>query len=297
MLCTNPFVPAAGPAYGCGQCMPCRLNRRRIWKHRIMLEAALHECNSFVTLTYNPENLPLDGSLDPSHPRDWLKRLRRRVAPSTFRFFLVGEYGDDSQRPHYHAGLFGFPGCVYGQSDYSRTRRTCCHWCELVRESWGKGHVYLGTLEPDSAQYLAGYVTKKMTRKDDPRLNGRHPEFGRMSLRPGIGHDAMYDVASVLLQYNQEDKTDVPNALAHGRSQLPLGRYLRSRLRMMVGKDGKISQEAMDELSQEMRVLRLSAREDKDDPSVKSHLIASQSGRVASMLGRQKLYGKRKEKL
>lgn len=262
-----------------------------------MLEAALHEKNSFVTLTYNDENLPSDGSLDPAHVRDWLKRLRRRVAPSTFRFFLVGEYGDETQRPHYHAGLFGFPSCEFGQSTYSKRRLTCCHWCELVRTSWGFGNVYLGTLEADSAQYLAGYVTKKMTRRDDPRLKGRHPEFGRMSLRPGIGHDAMYDLASVLLTYNREKDKDVPQSLRHGTTQLPLGRYLRGRLREMVGKDGKISQEAMDELSQEMQVLRLSARNDKENPSVKAHLIASTQGRADGFEARAKIYKQRKDKL
>lgn len=294
MMCRKPFVPAAGPAYGCGQCMPCRYNRRRIWKHRIILEAALHESNSFVTLTYDDEHIPADGSLDPAHVRDWLKRLRKAVSPSRFRFFLVGEYGDTTQRPHYHAGLFGFPSCIYGQSTYSGNRKSCCHWCDLVRKTWGKGNIYVGTLEPDSAQYLAGYVTKKMTAKDDPRLFGRHPEFGRMSLRPGIGHDAMYDLSSVLLQFNRETDADVPTSLAHGRKLLPLGRYLRSRLRVMIGKDGKISQEAMDELSQEMRVLRLAARNDKENPSVASHIMLANEGKYNSFEAKSRIFKKEK---
>lgn len=292
MLCKNPFVPAAGPAYGCGQCMPCRFNRRRVWTHRIVLEAAQYEANAFVNLTYSDDNIPEDGSLNPDDLQRWLKRLRKRVSPSRFRFFAVGEYGDLSERPHYHAGLFNFRSCAYGQSRYSARVVDCCYWCDMVRDTWGLGHVYLGSLEHDSAQYLAGYITKKMTAKDDLRLGGRYPEFARMSLRPGIGGDAMHDVADILLRYGRETDADVPMALRHGRGQLPLGRYLRRRLRQMVGKDGKISQAAMDELSQEMLDVRLRAKACKDNPSAKAHLIAANAGRVASVEGKAKLYKK-----
>lgn len=260
-----------------------------------MLEAAQHERNAFVTLTYNKEFVPADGSLVPVDCQLWVKRLRRAVAPSRFRFFLVGEYGDDSWRPHYHAGLFGYPGCAYGQSRYSARIIDCCYWCDLVRDTWGRGHVFVGNLEADSAQYLAGYVTKKMTARDDPRLEGRHPEFGRMSLRPGIGHDAMYDVADILLKYDVDCSVDVPKGLRHGRSILPLGRYLRRRLREMVGEDGKISQGAMDEIAEELRSVRLAARADNEEPSVKHHLMAANRGARDAFVGRSKLYRKEKK--
>lgn len=296
MLCKSPFVPAVGPAFGCGQCMPCRYNRRRVWMHRILLEAKCHEASAFVTLTYRPELVPADGSLCPSDLTKWLKRLRKAVEPSRIRYFAVGEYGDETERPHYHAGIFGLRSCAYGQSRYSARTIDCCYWCDLVRDTWGKGHVYLGALEPHSAGYLAHYVTKKMTFKDDERLNGRHPEFARMSRRPGIGGSAMFDVADVLMSHGYE-MADVPQSLQHGLSKLPLGRYLRMKLREYIGRDGKISQEAMDELSAEMSVLRKLARNDRENPSVKAHLIARDRGRVASFESRAKLYRQRRNKL
>lgn len=85
-------------------------------------------------------------------------------------------------------------------------------------------------------QYVAGYVTKKMTSKDDPRLEGRHPEFARMSTRKGLGFSAMHEVASELMKLGLDDtETDVPSALRHGSSIMPLGRYLRRELRSLVG--------------------------------------------------------------
>lgn len=201
-----------------------------------MLEAMVHTENSFVTLTYDDQHLPKGGSLAPEEIRNWLKRFRASVSPRRIRFYCVGEYGDETGRPHYHAALFGYPRCRHGLSRYSRERTECCDVCDKVRDTWGNGNVYVGALEIKSAQYIAGYVTKKMTRFDDPRLNGRHPEFARMSLKPGIGADAMHDVASVLLQFNLVDpQGDVPSSLRHGSRLLPLGRYLRKCLRLYTG--------------------------------------------------------------
>jgi len=95
----------------------------------------------------------------------------------------------------------------------------------------------LGTLEKKSSQYIAGYVVKKMGNATDTRLAGRYPEFARMSLRPGIGASAIPDIASVMMFNHLEDKGDVPTALRHGAALLPLGRYLRRRLRKEVGLD------------------------------------------------------------
>lgn len=193
-----------------------------------MLEAAKHSESSFWTLTYANENLPEGGTLVPADLRNFLKRLRlvahfeRGVR---LRHFSVGEYGDETFRPHYHLAIFGLG---YGEADRL-----------LVERAWKLGHVYGGDLTPQSAQYIAGYVTKKMTSHEDPRLLGRYPEFARMSLRPGIGASAMEDVAIALNTKHGAASVvqtgDVPLALRHGAKSLPLGRYLRRKLREQMG--------------------------------------------------------------
>lgn len=226
MLCKKPFHKG-GAAFGCGQCMPCRINRRRLWSHRIVLEALVSSSASFLTMTYADECLPPAGSLDPRHCQLFLKRVRKHTP---LRYFLVGEYGDQTERPHYHAALFGVPPCG---CDF-RCPDPRCH-CIQFKKDWGMGNLYWGDLTLQSAQYIAGYVTKKLTAKDDARLNGRYPEFARMSLRPGIGASALADVASALFNkhgWNEVARTgDVPSMLRHGSSKLPLGRYLRRKLR------------------------------------------------------------------
>lgn len=214
MLCKKPFI-RGNSAFGCGQCLFCRINRRRVWTHRMMLEAVMHPAASFVTLTY--EEVPDGGSLVPQHLQLWLKRFR--YFTGSFRYYAVGEYGDRTERPHYHVALFG-----HG--------RECT---EVVHSSWGLGHVHVGDLTLESAAYVAGYVTKKLTSPDDPRLQGRQPEFARMSLRPGIGAYSMEEIARCLQSKAGWDEIerlgDVPTVLRHGRKLLPLGRYLRRRLR------------------------------------------------------------------
>lgn len=186
-----------------------------------MLESLSHQYSSFWTLTYDEKNCPHDSSLCPEHTRNWLKRLRRSLENQgrQIRYFLVGEYGDTTQRPHYHAALFGIS-----------EQET-----DLVGSVWPYGFVYPGTLTPESAGYVAGYVTKKMTQKTDPRLGGRYPEFARMSLKPGIGALSVEGFAEMLTtEHGAESITetgDVPASYrAFGRNQ-PIGRYMRRKLR------------------------------------------------------------------
>lgn len=246
-----------GKAFGCGQCLPCRINRRRIWANRITLEAIQHGDNTFCTLTYTDKHLPEDGSLDPLALTLFLKRLRKwydEQYGKKLRYYGVGEYGDQSQRPHYHLALFGFPNCERGRTS-PRRNGSCCTYCDAVLKLWGQGLVELAPLEPGSANYVAGYVTKKLTRPDDPRLEGKHPEFARMSNRPGIGAGFMDEIASTLMELEVE-YDDVPDAIGQGRKKYPLGRYLKKRLRTRVGRDEKTPQKILDEISEKMRPLR-----------------------------------------
>lgn len=268
MLCRKPFI-AADAAYGCGQCLPCRVKRRRIWVHRLLLESLMHAESSFVTVTYGEERLPLISGVPTLRREDyrlWLKRLRKRMGSIVpgwkLRFFLVGEYGEESGRPHYHAALFGFRGCDYGDSRLGPAgdRKPCrCASCVIIQGSWGLGRVHQGVVERKSAQYLAGYTVKGMTGVGDDRLGGREPEFARMSLRPGIGADAMSNVGRVLECYQLAADGDVPSALRIGERILPLGRYLRERLRLVVGTTDDEKAASLEDWRKELSELRAAA--------------------------------------
>lgn len=223
MLCKNPFMVGSVPV-GCGQCLPCRINRRRLWTHRCLLESYNHPMGSlFVTMTYSPRRLPFNGSLDPKHLRHFLNLLRRAVSPVRFRFYGCGEYGDLNGAPHYHLSLFGL-GIEYSA---------------LIQRIWCLGYTATYPFNETTGQYVAGYVTKKMTSRFDTRLNGRYPEFARMSNRPGIGALSLGPIVDAIhtdagLDYLSKI-LDVPDHLLIGGKRVTLGRYLRQKLREEIG--------------------------------------------------------------
>lgn len=176
--------------YGCGQCMPCRINKRNQWAGRLLLEAQSHPYSYFITLTYDDSH-PLTAetvigmeskTLRKVHAQNFIKRLRRYVPRgTTIRYYLVGEYGDKFQRPHYHLALFTDmePNLCQMQIEKAWTLNQ-----QLI------GYVTVSLLEENRAQYVAQYTTKKLTSKKS-FTDGRAPEFAIMSKNPPIGYDAI----------------------------------------------------------------------------------------------------------
>lgn len=188
----------------CGQCKGCRLESCRQWAVRCMHEAQMHERNSFITLTYNNQNLPADLSVDVEHWKLFAKRLR--YYQGKFRYYHCGEYGEATPangmiaRPHYHALIFGldfFEDRKFWKNNKSGDR---LYTCEALDEIWGKGFTTIGEVTQQSAGYVARYTMKKLNGKKaeaeygercDPRTGEisfyRQPPYATMSLRPGIG--------------------------------------------------------------------------------------------------------------
>lgn len=286
MKCIKPFT-RHGQAYGCGQCLPCRVSKRRIWRTRIIIEAANYSNNQFVTLTYSDGNVPLTSSagsrtiLPTLVPRDlqlFLKRLRHH-SPQKLRFFGVGEYGNETFRPHYHVGLFNFQPCSRGKTIESRTGRRlwfeCCPTCRLVGTVWGKGDIEVRDLDAGKSGYLAGYVTKKMTSKEDARLLGRHPEFPRQSRRPGVGAVGVPAMAKLIEQFlNPEELVDVPMVAMIGDKPLPLGRYMRNKLRLALGlPEGAPDEVLRQAWSEQVLPLLKMAQTDEEAPTLRAQFF------------------------
>lgn len=302
MLCDNP-VTVGSRRFSCHRCEPCRINRKRLWTNRLLLEAGEHGSNSFLTLTYRDEKLPRTTSgtptLAPEDLRNWLKRIRKAVSPIRVRYYGVGEYGDETARPHYHVALFGYGCCSNGTTVKFRGRVVpdqCCPVCRLVSSTWGLGDIECGTLEESSAKYLVGYVLKKMTRYDDPRLFGRMPEFARMSLKPGIGQSAMHEVAHVIMQLGLDtSEDDVPSSLRRGSTIAPLGRYLTTQLRKMTGKDDPTKQEAIARsMAQAERLLSVYEAKGLGPNPAKAEIIEAFKQDVLNRVSRHRLYNSRR---
>lgn len=183
-----------------------------------MHEAQLHDDNCFVTLTYADEHLPVGGNLDHRDYQLFMKRLREYIernaeprkveadlsqnrrekdhtAKSEIRYFMCGEYGPTTGRPHYHAILFGI-----NFNDKVAWKKTAAgsqlYKSELLDKLWKKGQCSIGNMTWQAAAYVARYNMKKAGQKnkkieilnpDTGEICTRTPEYKKMSRRQGIG--------------------------------------------------------------------------------------------------------------
>lgn len=251
MLCRRPYIrdrtgkvlvrPDIGDIkdgipFPCGQCLACRINKRRMWTLRLLLEFFQHDKASFVTLTYADENIPVSETgnpvLDKRDIQLFFKRLRKKFGEGV-RYYVAGEYGPKTRRPHYHAIVFGVapdeldPDWFYFGGKSGPYQPGFCRDSPLY-QIWQLGIVHLGEVTRESIQYVAGYVTKKITRKND----GLVPEFALMSRRPGLGLSGVAEIAHYLQSLSEDCPSSLPSreVVIDGK-RFPLGRYLLDKLR------------------------------------------------------------------
>lgn len=216
----------------CGKCVGCRIMYSRSWALRCVHEAKGYIHNSFVTLTYNDEHLPPNGSLSKHDLQCFFKRLRK--AGFEFRYFACSEYGDKDFRPHYHVLFFGL--------DFHEDRRYfkkgkgnngAQYTSKTLTEIWGKGYCTIGHFSYQSAAYVARYVLKKINASrqlsDYTRVDLETGELVQleaeglyMSRRPGIGA-AWYDA------YSSDAFPD--DFLVHDGKKHPVPRYYFDKLK------------------------------------------------------------------
>lgn len=179
------------------------------------------------------------------------------------------------------------------RSRYSDGRTIdCCHHCDLVRDTWGKGIIETQHFSAEHGAYVAGYVMKKMTSKHDVRLNGRYPEFSRMSNQNGgIGTPA---VPALVQDAKNRPQLDVQTAVRIDGKVSALGRYIRQQIRKGLGGDGKAPQAVIDQMEAEMLPLLIAAKTDPENVSLKRQIIARCRGEVASIKARHDIYDNRK---
>lgn len=212
----------------CGQCIGCRLERSRQWAVRLVHEGQLHEEKCFLTLTYDNEHLPENGSLDKTHFQKFMKRLRKSLGSKQIRYFHCGEYGEQGRRPHYHCILFG-----HEFSDLKRVKTNVqgddLYESQTLNDLWGMGNCWIGNVTFESCAYVARYILKKVTgeQADDHykmvdlesgEIHQLQPEYVTMSRRPGIAQ-GWYD----------KFKTDVwknDAVVVRGKEMPPPRRYM-----------------------------------------------------------------------
>jgi len=169
----------------CGRCIGCRLDKSKEWALRCYHESQMHQENIFLTLTYDDYHIPEHESLDKTHFQKFIRALRQS-SKQKIRFYMCGEYGDETNRPHYHALLFGYDfkdKLVWRHDENTRIYRSA----ELEKH-WDHGNSEIGACTFQSAGYIARYILKKLNgQRAKSHYGKREPEYIAMSNHPGIG--------------------------------------------------------------------------------------------------------------
>lgn len=189
---------------GCGKCEICRIEKSKDWTTKGWCESQMWKHSTFVTLTYNNENLPEKRMLRRADIQKFWKDLRYHLYKNTkkkseidltlersrmeeiysnwmedtfgknsrrrnrypIRYLNCGEYGPMTKRPHYHAVIWNFE--PMDMRRFSKDRRG--YWLytsEKLNKIWNKGYVIVGNATPETVGYVARYCTKKFSRTEE----------------------------------------------------------------------------------------------------------------------------------
>lgn len=111
-MCIRPLRMWNGASVPCRRCKQCLDDQVNDWIGRCKAEMLTSQVNLFVTLTYGgddvyggAENNLRAKMLHFKDVQDWLK-LMRKWTKGSFRYLVVGEYGSEKGRAHWHVLTF-----------------------------------------------------------------------------------------------------------------------------------------------------------------------------------------------
>lgn len=226
MSCNTPLKIKQGKNYitvPCRKCMGCRIQKRNYYSMLARFESfTYYQKNldsSFITLTYDDDNLPSNGSLSIEESKKFVKRLREHLSRTDFpkkkiymfgrerfvpdfKFYIAGEYGSEKNtyRPHYHIILFGVNQFV--ASDFAR-------------RAWKKGNIYVSSLNGARIRYCMKYIDKQYDSDIVPDKSFQVP-FSTWS--KGLGQDFIMNNFKSVIENN---------GINNGGRIVPLNQYYR----------------------------------------------------------------------
>lgn len=196
----------------CRKCVECRAKYARDWSIRCYHEFMINPVGAFITLTVDSSkvhlffqskklktycrrcvkgnrfiNYPIDYTLCKGFILDEIKRIRDVLFKRynvKIRYFGVGEYGENNERPHYHILIFGydFPDKLFFKKS---SKGVDIFLSEELSELWQYGIATVQQINHQACMYTAKYCCKKLQfNSEQAELEtyyGREQEFIFMS--------------------------------------------------------------------------------------------------------------------
>lgn len=220
MICDTPYYTLPSKAatekipVPCGKCPTCKARRVNQWVFRLLQEEKNCISSCFVTLTYDTYAVPISKNgfltLRKKDFQDYMKRLRKLCPGHTLKYYVAGEYGSKTNRPHYHAIIFNVPEN------------------RLLFDAWSIagtpiGSLHVGSVSGDSIAYTMKYIDKPNFQKRHAR-DDREPEFSLMS--KGLGKNYLSDDT---VNYHKADVSRMYVTKLSGH-KVPMPRYYRNKI-------------------------------------------------------------------
>lgn len=214
----------------CGKCPPCRARRASGWSFRLMQQAKVSDSSHFITLTYATDKVPISKqgfmSLDKRDVQLFFKRLRKahnncqalsnnrqvaagfeqRSTTPGIKYYVCGEYGDTTHRPHYHAIMFNVR-------------------IELIQDAWQNGNVHYGTVNGASIGYTLKYMCKPPSAIGKYEWDDRLPEFSLMSKGLGVNY-----LTPGIKKYHYDDLENRMYCPLEDGKKIAMPRYYKNKL-------------------------------------------------------------------
>ena len=140
-----------------------------------------------IDLTYNKEHIPNGYVLSIADYQCWIKRLRQHLKRhdpeyKSFKYYIGGEYGPTTGRPHYHIIIIGWEP---KDLEYWKDSKTGypMYKSETIEKTWRNGFCTIEPLTPETVSYATRYTNKKSGKE---KSNKGIPEFQRQSQRIGL---------------------------------------------------------------------------------------------------------------
>lgn len=208
----------------CGKCAFCLQQKRSQWMFRVWYEMRTQEYPGyFVTLTYNERYVrrTKGGRLSLRFKDVQLMCKKIRKHGYYLKYIIVGEYGAQTSRPHYH-------GLLWTDCPPVEIERFWSVYDESEDSFQRLGQVHFGTLTMESAMYTLKYILQPKVYEDEKHLDYDHRrEKTRAQFSRGIG---IAYLSSRVYDYHTANYDDpVFTAMVDGKT-VALPRYYRLKI-------------------------------------------------------------------
>ena len=197
------FTPQGEIKLPCGKCTECISKRAIEWATRARHEISTHSENSFITLTYNEENLPSILVVKTEFQK-FIKKLRKFLK-RPIRYMVSHEYGTNTFRPHHHAIIFGYN--PKNQKFLKNTKKgEKLYTSNEMEKLWTHGFHSIGIANEKTAYYIAAYSLKGKKHYLPDATTGEFIQVSDCmdcSKRPAIGYNFYSENYQQLIDSNQ----------------------------------------------------------------------------------------------